>query len=155
VSSKLLSALVSALRSNDGLVELLAEDRSTPGATKIHAMVAFGSPSLPYIVMTETSEKPIRQSADAASVVYGFCRGNIVVKVHAASSDQAQLIGDTISGILADTTIVPTDGTLLEFRDDNAYFDPIGGVGPGSSTEAVYVVSYLYVIQRALGRVPL
>lgn len=141
-----MSQVVAWLEQSVALLSALGQTDATP---KIFGDVADGSPSPPYLVITETNETPQYQGPDSTGTAYHFDRGTIAVHIFASGKTQARSIGRLVADQLNDAPIAPDDGTLLELRQSAAAFIPIGEIGPGTTTVTCRLLTFLYLIQRA------
>lgn len=145
-SADFISQVVAWLAQNRSITVALS---TTDGQPSLFGDEAQGSPDLPYLVLTETSEKAQWQGPDATGTAIHFDRGTLNVYCFAAGKAQARALGRLVTGQLNDAPIQPDDGLLLEIRQSDSSFIPIPSIAPGSSTVACRLVTFLYVIQRA------
>lgn len=148
--SDFVTQLVKQLRASKALVAALGEDASAPRTTKVHGEQAQGSPDLPYLVLTEDEESSAYAGTDGQGVLWRHDRGTITATITAAGKAQARRIGELVTKQLDvhPPPITPADGDLLELSRKGASFKPTADQGPGTPSEAVRVVTFLYVIQR-------
>lgn len=141
-ASDLVAAVVSQLASTPSTA--IAFGGGT-GRAKFFSDEAVGSPTLPYLVVTENqiTQDPESPAADGSVSYIGT--GELVVDVYATTKSQAKSLRDDVIAALTDANLTNQQTNVLYFRQARPVSPPKPGVNVGVPQS--YVASVTFAVK--------